>query len=91
MKEKPTKQVFVTKYALTMGVLERRAEIVDGKYARAGGLWCGPSEWHETKEAAVQRVGEMIAAKRKSMAKIEAKLAKIERSIADGALEIKSK
>lgn len=91
MKALVQKRVFVTKYALTEGVFEMNAEIRGDKYAIACGIWIAREDWHETKDSAMRRVQQLIAAKRKSMAKTEAKLAQIEQAVNSGSLAIESR
>lgn len=80
-------KVWITKYALSSGVVE--AELVsqdahDGyvavKWTRGmnGRATFHRGEWHRTESDARTRIVEMIAAKRKSLAKQATKLEKLE-------------
>ena len=74
---------YVTKYALTMGILRvHDGTIVDNKYLSAGEgyrhLFINRTDWFDTLEAAQARVREMrakrIASARKTIKKLEAEL-----------------
>lgn len=76
-------EVYVTKYALTKGVMKRLVEDVGGGHVATceGTPVCayGPGEWYATDHGAIERVREMTAAKRKSLAKRLARLDAIEK------------
>ena len=78
-------EVYVTKYALTKGVMKRLVEDVGNGYVATvdpgtGGYGVyGPADWQMTEDGAVKRVREMLAAKRKSLAKRLARLDAIEK------------
>ena len=70
-------RVWITKYALTKGLFEMEAEIVEGKYVsgKHGGLRVFTRYWARTLAEAVQGAEGMrtrrIAALKKSIAKLE--------------------
>ena len=78
-------EVYVTKYALTKGVMKRLVEDVGNGYVATvdpgtGGYGVyGPADWQMTEDGAVKRVREMLAAERKSLAKRLARLDAIEK------------
>jgi hypothetical protein len=81
-------KIYVTKYALTVGILEKEGEIdADGRYAYCGErgriesqIFHG-NDWHRTRAEAQQDTLRRIAAKRKSIQKVLDKLAKLEAEI----------
>lgn len=72
-------KVYITKYALTKGILEREGEEQPGGYARAKvGIFTNffnSREWYSTKQGAVkdaaQRRDRKIASLQKQIAKLE--------------------
>ena len=71
-------KVYITKYALTRGILETDGATVEGIPSMAEtnfGYFHG-DDWHETKEEAIKRAEEMrtkkIASLRKQIEKLEA-------------------
>lgn len=77
-------KVWITKWAFTKkGVICRLTEIMDDGAWAVGpdGSYVGKSQFHYSPEAANQKVLQMIAAKRKSIAKQLAKLDKLEAEI----------
>lgn len=78
-------EVYVTKYALTKGVMKRFVEDIGNGYVatvdrNAGGYGVyGAADWQMTEDGAAKRIREMIAAERKSLAKRLARLDAIEK------------
>jgi hypothetical protein len=71
--------VFVTKYALSAGIEEVRAEVTDNGYAYRNG-WrqqYSPGDWHRTRAGAVKAAEAMRAKKIASLKKQIAKLEKL--------------
>lgn len=69
-------RVYITKYALTEGIMERDGEETGSGMVRVPTGHCFPehayfhrNEWHTTREAAVARAEQMRAAKLKSIEK----------------------
>lgn len=69
--------VWVTKWALTSGVIETEGEVIDEEMANCGreyGCFHG-NDWHRTREAAIKRAEEMrlkkIALVKKQLEKLE--------------------
>lgn len=70
-------KVWITTYALTKGIYEVEAEIIDDKYAKTPGPWSlFTKDWTKSKEDAVRIADEMrvrkIASLKKSIKKLEA-------------------
>ena len=74
-------KVWITKYALTKGIIEAEGEVVRDHpnifYANeiVNGLFGEGKEWHRTKESAIQKAEEMrqkkIASLKKQIKKLE--------------------
>ncbi len=76
--------VYVTKYALTQGVLIRevRETHTPAMVATIGSVQCfHKPDWHLTEKEAKERVKEMIQSKRNSIERMTKKLDKIEREL----------
>jgi hypothetical protein len=82
------KTVYVTRWALTAGVLEfapglggftddSRYFSTNGKSREYPGMFVGPTDWTCDREEAVKRFHDMVARKLKSLEKQKAKLAKM--------------
>ena len=96
--------VWITKYAMTQGILTAvNAEVVGdlfadrndpGKYITVNGpgldLFVGKPDWHTSEAAALARVTEMIASARKSLAKKQAKLDKMAKQLVPGGFPTKA-
>jgi hypothetical protein len=71
-------KVWITKYALTDGILEMpvQREDVSGGRVQAGFQWYKPREWHRTQEEAIAYAKKMqagrIASLTKSLEKVKA-------------------
>lgn len=77
-----SRTIWITRYALKRGIIEK--EITDANYRAShqhvsvGPFYCFKRDWYATLEAAKVRVLQMVAAKRKSLAKQLAALDKLE-------------
>lgn len=60
-------RVYITKYALTQGILVREGEICLGCHVVVGDALYGPADWYETEEAARARVAVMAKRKRAAL------------------------
>lgn len=74
--------VWITKYALTSGLIEVKAkevcpEAVEVKNGKWRGSWFWGNDWHTTKEAAIAKAEEMREKKIKSLRKQLEKLEKM--------------
>lgn len=67
------KKVWITKYALTKGLFQRDAEIVNGVYASSRGLFT--KSWVDTEEEARAAWEE---ARRQEVARLKKKIARLE-------------
>lgn len=76
---KETVKVWITKYALTKGLFEMEAEIVDNKYAsgRYDGLQLFTRDWAHSRAEAVAVAENMRESRLKSLKKSIAKLEKM--------------
>lgn len=92
--DEPTVRVYITKWALSAGILEADARLTnDGKYAT--NIGAGRNYFHVarrdyslTAEEATARVLEMIKAKRKALAKAAKKLDALEEKAMTGKLPV---
>ena len=75
-------EIYVTKYALTKGVIKASGTTRDGKYVNIGstsGRWLvGPSDWVATEEEAVS---EFERLRNKKIASLKRQLTKVEAMI----------
>lgn len=69
--------VYVTKYALTVGLFTLDAEIVERKYAKGQGYFLGDADWCYGKDRAEDKANAMvkkkIASLKKQIEKLEAR------------------
>jgi hypothetical protein len=75
-------KVWITRYALTVGILEVDAEISEGMASFKRTLdsyteYAHGKDWHQTKDQALIRAGEMKIAKLQSLEKQIKKVSKI--------------
>jgi hypothetical protein len=69
---------WITKFALTMGILEKQVELCNPtmiKVPEGDGAYYHGIDWHRTREAAIARAKEMQAAKLKSIDKQRKRIA----------------
>jgi hypothetical protein len=73
-------RIWITKYALTKGIITVLAEVPDKFSAMArfphGQVWFEGNDWHYSEEAARARVSEMIVAKQIALTRQLQKLGK---------------
>jgi hypothetical protein len=70
-------KVWVTRYALTKGILEVESSVEDGRMVRTTDSWaayCHKPDWHMTKAEAVERAEEMRKRKPEALRKQVVKL-----------------
>jgi hypothetical protein len=74
-------KVWITRYALTLGIKEVEAELCDGMdssmISLGNGEYCHTPDWYSSKEGARVRVLEMISSKLCSLEKQRKKLSKL--------------
>ncbi len=96
MSEPEMIDVWITKYALTTGIHMARGEVCINVKSnmilvrdnRLGWTYFHAPFWHRTEAAALDHFGELIAAKRKSIAKSLAKLDQLASRVASGDVKI---
>jgi hypothetical protein len=85
-------KAYVTKFALTAGVFTVDAEVChdisSGMIAtKSRGMYHG-RDWHRTKDCALQRVRDMVTAKRKTIAKQTEALDALDAQLQAGTIKI---